>query len=187
MSSPKPRPAPPDATRQRADGTIRPLPVSQLHEIYGRRAVQSLQNGRVRALDDWPQRHLVDVTIPALARLGAPRVTLHRKAAPVFKACFAEIEARGLSDRIRTYNGAYVARRKGWNPRRTLSAHAFGIAIDMNAKWNGYGVAPAPIGADGSVRELVAIFNAWGFAWGGHFKPAKYFDGMHFELARRDL
>lgn len=184
---PRPVPAPPEATRKRADGTIRPLSVSELQAIYGPLQVESLPNGRVRPLHGWPAAHLVDVSIPALQRLGAASITVHRKAAPVFKACFAEIERRGLSERIRTYDGAYVARRKGWNPRRTLSAHAFGIAIDMNAQWNGYGVVPAPVGEAGSLRELVAIFNAWGFAWGGHFKPAKYFDGMHFELARRDL
>ena len=79
-----------------------------------------------------------------------------------------------------------MPRKKGWNPRRTLSAHAYGVAIDLNARWNGYGVKPAPRGAPGSLVELVDIFAAHGFAWGGHFRPARYADGMHFELARLD-
>jgi hypothetical protein len=43
------------------------------------------------------------------------------------------------------------------------------------------------MGATGSVRELVPFFEAEGFAWGGYFDPARFRDGMHFELARRDL
>lgn len=39
-------------------------------------------------------------------------------------------------------------------------------------------------GAHGSVRELVALFEAEGFAWGGYFEPETVRDGMHFELAR---
>lgn len=82
--------------------------------------------------------------------------------------------------------GLWVPRHKGWNPARGLSSHSWAIAIDLNAPWNGYGATPAPLGAHGSVRELVPFFAAEGFAWGGDFSPP-YVDGMHFELARFDL
>ena len=75
----------------------------------------------------------------------------------------------------------------GWDPSRGLSTHSWGAAIDLNVPWNGYGAVPAALGAHGSVRELVPIFESEGFAWGGYFKPQSIADGMHFELSRLDL
>lgn len=66
---------------------------------------------------------------------------------------------------------------------RGLSSHTWGIAIDLNVAWNGYGNVPAAHGVHGSVRQLVAIFESEGFAWGGYFEPLSICDGMHFELA----
>ncbi|MEO1040545.1 MAG: M15 family metallopeptidase [Pseudomonadota bacterium] len=177
---------PPDVIR-RADGTIRPLRPARLAALYGPMPVRPLANGRVLHTDDWPQRALVEVKLAGLARLGVHRVRLNRCAAPYFQAAFEAISAAGLSDRILSFHGAYVPRKKGWNPKRTLSAHAYGVAIDLNAQWNGYGARPAGPAEEGGLTELVPIFARYGFAWGGHFKPAKYADGMHFELARLNL
>ena len=64
---------------------------------------------------------------------------------------------------------------------RTPSNHSFATAFDINAAWNGLGREPAARGEKGSVRELVPIFEKWGFRWGGNFRRR---DGMHFEIAR---
>ena len=60
----------------------------------------------------------------------------------------------------------------------------WGVAIDLNARWNGAGHPPASPGQQGDLTPLVPLFAAQGFAWGGHF--SSNVDGMHFELARRN-
>jgi hypothetical protein len=110
---------------------------------------------------------------------------VHRTAEKHFAAVFAEIEALGLTGVIRTCAGTFVPRHKGWDPSRGLSSHSWGIAIDVNVAWNGYGKTPAAPGTTGSVHEIVPVFERHGFAWGGYFSPP-YEDGMHFELARSD-
>ena len=55
-----------------------------------------------------------------------------------------------------------------------LSVHAFGAAVDINAKFGDYwqwakrtdGACP---GATGSRRQIVEIFERHGFIWGGRW------------------
>jgi hypothetical protein len=108
------------------------------------------------------------------------------KAQGPFQRVFKAIADAGLDDQIRTCAGTFVPRHKGRNPARGLSVHSWGIAIDLNAQWNAYGTAPAALGNHGSTRELIPLFEAEGFAWGGYFEPLSICDGMHFELARLD-
>jgi hypothetical protein len=57
----------------------------------------------------------------------------------------------------------------------TLSNHAFGLAFDLNVPENQRGTV-------GRInRQVVAIFQSWGFTWGGVWH---YTDPMHFELNR---
>jgi hypothetical protein len=89
---------------------------------------------------------------------------------------FRAWEKAGVADRIDTWNGSAVYRKTRGGQR--LSSHAFGIAFDINAATNPFGVIPSSPGKAGCVYELVKIANAEGWYWGGHFsKP----DGMHFE------
>ncbi len=72
-----------------------------------------------------------------------------------------------------------------WRPiahTERLSAHSFGVAIDLNAKINGYwqwnkGEDPLTLRKD-FPDEVVKVFERHGFIWGG--KWAEY-DIMHFE------
>ncbi len=168
---------------RRADGTIRPLRDADLRLAFGDIRHTEKEGGRVRLEDAWIEANLQSMDVDVLGQ----KITVHTKAVEPFRRVFAAIEEAGLGDRILTFDGTWVARHKGWNRERNLSAHAWGVAIDLNARWNGYGVRPAPRGEHGSLIELVPHFAAEGFAWGGHFRPSKYLDGMHFELARRDL
>ncbi len=168
---------------RRANGTIRPLRDSELRLAFGDIRHTEGNGGRVDLEKAWVAENIVMVEVEVLER----EIPVHAKAAELFKRTFAAIGEAGLGDRILTYDGTWVARHKGWNPKRNLSAHSWGVAIDVNSRWNGYGVRPAPRGEHGSVVELVPYFAAEGFAWGGHFRPSKHLDGMHFELARRDL
>ena len=66
-----------------------------------------------------------------------------------------------------------------------LSAHSWGIAIDLNARYGAYWrwqKSPAPESILNLRRsypgEIVKIFEAQGFIWGGKWS---HYDLMHFE------
>jgi peptidoglycan LD-endopeptidase CwlK len=66
-----------------------------------------------------------------------------------------------------------------------LSAHAFGIAIDINPDYSDYWRWSGSIGQKGPVpyrnripHEIVEIFERHGFIWGGKWY---HYDTMHFE------
>lgn len=78
---------------------------------------------------------------------------------------------RDLACHVLTWDGCFNIRKKrGGN---SWSLHSWGIAIDINAAWNGFGEDPMmPL-------EVVACFEEAGFEWGGYWEKK---DGMHFQL-----
>ncbi|MCQ0091385.1 M15 family metallopeptidase [Roseovarius sp. M141] len=78
--------------------------------------------------------------------------------------------------------GGFLWRRVAGTER--LSAHAYGIAIDLNADLGGYwrwtGAAEGRVGAyhNRIPEALVREMERRGFIWGGKWH---HFDGMHFE------
>jgi hypothetical protein len=170
---------------RRADGTIKPLSVAQIEQVFGRLVVEERKDkpGFVRIERDWERRNITKLATPLLADLGFEYIRVHVKAAPHFAAVFEEIAQRQLQGVLLGCGGTFVPRHINRDPDRPLSSHSWGVAIDLNVEWNGYRRQPALAGLIGSVRELVPIFAAQGFAWGGHFSIP---DGMHFELARQD-
>ena len=148
------------------------------------------QYGGVIILGGWVGKNIVTVNVPQLA--GTPtyggdcsgKIRFHKKAAAQLKAAWQEIEDAGLLGRVLQWGGSFVARHICWKPKNRLSSHSWGIAFDINVPWNGYGATPPAAGEHGSIRELVPILEAWGFAWGGWFGTP---DGMHFEAYLADL
>lgn len=171
---------------RRVDGSIRNLSIDQIREIFGNFAFDEAKGGAITIRGDWTKTELTEIDCPALGATPFSRVTVHKKAADAFARVFKAIDDAGLAHLIRTCAGTWVPRHMGWNPNRALSSHSWGIAIDLNPQWNGYGQVPAALGEVGSNREIVSIFEREGFAWGGYFQPLQYTDGMHFEFARRD-
>ena len=176
----------PLAVRRRTDGTILPLSDQDLPNVFGRFTYTEGQKGNINVDQTWIQQNIVAFQTPLLADLGFPSIDLNRKAVLPFQQAFAAIQAAGLGSKLLSCDGTFVTRHKGHDPTRGLSSHSWGVSMDINAKWNAYGQIPAPLGAIGSTREFVSIFEALGFAWGGYFSHP-YEDGMHFELARFDL
>lgn len=141
----------------------------------------------IELLDDWADKNLIRVHIAVLK--GIPTyggrfsgdVLFYKYAVPQLLAAWHSVAQHGLMDRVLTWDGSFVPRlvRGSYS---TPSNHAFGIAFDINAKWNGLGAKPPLAGEKGSVRELVPIFEKYGFTWGGHYKCRP--DGMHFEVKR---
>ena len=128
---------------------------------------------------NWEGNHLVTVRIPEIAVLRA--IKLHRAVAPQFTAFFKAAVAKGLAGKVLTYDGSFVARTLTAKPS-VRSNHAFGSAIDINAKWNGWGQPQAPRGSHGSVAELADFCVDFGLYWGGWYSGRK--DAMHFEAVK---
>ena len=87
----------------------------------------------------------------------------------------------GLSLHLQSWDGCLAVRYKRGKAGGTeadLSNHAWGSAMDLNARWNRLGQPPAGIGRPGCLLPLVAIANDQGWAWGGDFTTP---DGMHWE------
>lgn len=147
----------------------------------------------IRITDDWAKENLEKVSIsplPDAAQHGVELVRFHRLVAPAFEALLEAWGDAGLLEHILSWNGSYVPRyKRGRAPRpgepdnvAYLSAHSWGSAFDINARWNGLGRAPAPLGAPGSVLPLVPIAKSLGWFWGGDFRGRK--DPMHFEICK---
>jgi hypothetical protein len=118
----------------------------------------------------WVERNIVTTEVPLLGT-----VTCHRKLIPMVRGALYEIVAAGLSSEIKVYSGCWAARTVARSPTAPPSYHAYGAAIDINAPQNPYGTKPT------MNREIVRIFESWGFNWGGDFLIP---DGHHFEFWR---
>jgi len=136
----------------------------------------------VEFLDDWEARNIVEVYVPQLDGIeggAAGRVLFNRVGTEQLLSAFEEVEARGLIDRITRWCGSYIPRTVRGSTAR-LSNHAFGTAFDINCAENWLGTQTPAVGEPGSVLELVPVFEAHGFEWGGNYRMP---DPMHFQLA----
>src|SRR6266545_43572 len=120
----------------------------------------------------WVARHIVTAQVPILGR-----VTCNRAVIPQLRGALAEVARRGLANLVDPggYAGCYAARVIAGDPGPSIAHHAWGSAIDLNARANPQGLPPH------QDPRLVRIFERWGFTWGGRWLVP---DGMHFELLR---
>lgn len=146
-------------------------------EVYGGGGTGGACYGNAKA---YVEKNLTSVSI-----LGKS-ITVHKKAYPAFKA---------VSDKLKNFKGykintigAYVFR---CNVNASsvdrfdlcadgcvLSAHAFGIAVDINWEENCNGCSNFDL-----PREIIDAFESYGFRWGGRYKSifGSTIDPMHFE------
>ena len=101
---------------------------------------------------------------------------------PLEKAFFF-VKTRKLEAEIKTWDGCFNIRKKRGNASPSL--HSWGLAIDINAAWNGYNKPPT------MSKELVQCFKDAGFDWGGDWGLGekgnwKGCDSMHFQLKGLD-
>ena len=101
------------------------------------------------------------------------QIRCHKLLVPVFSNLFARIQSAGLQDKITSFGGCFAFR-----PQRTgtkLSAHAWGIAIDLNPETNQQGTR-------GNMDpDIVELFREAKFEWGGDWH-GKSCDPMHFQF-----
>ena len=89
---------------------------------------------------------------------------------PLTKA-FKNLISTGCVKELKTWDGCFNIRKK--RGLASMSLHSWGIAIDVNAAWNGLNMTPA------LSKEFVNCFVTAGFDWGGTWTRK---DGMHFQL-----
>ena len=95
---------------------------------------------------------------------------------PFLQIAFTNLIKTGCVKELRTWDGCFNIRKKVGG--KSLSLHSWGLAIDLNAAWNGYGQKPA------LSKQFVSCFTLAGFDWGGAWsKPV----GMHFQLSSLEL
>ncbi len=91
--------------------------------------------------------------------------------APLTKA-FKNLIDTGFVKELKTWDGCFNIRKK--RGLKSMSLHSWGIAIDVNAAWNGLGKTPQ------LSAGFVKCFTDAGFDWGGNWTNRP--DGMHFQL-----
>lgn len=122
----------------------------------------------------WMAQNLVTVSPPLLPGI---RLTLHKDVVGPFNNFLAAAQAAGVLKDIITV--------QSFNPRlvrgstTTLSMHATGRAVDINAEWNPQGKAPIPEGEKGSVVRLFPIAEQTGWKNGRGFRTP---DPHHFQF-----
>jgi hypothetical protein len=150
-----------------------PQPVGTVSgTTIGTMSFRILKNGFIDPDPGWVAANITTAGVPILGSVRCHRIMFNQ-----LSGALAEIEQVGLANEIRPgdYAGCYVPRFIDRDPRRGLSMHAFGLAVDLNVSTNG-------LGTRGDMHpDVVAIFQKWGFTWGGTWSRP---DPMHFELAR---
>lgn len=133
------------------------------------------------ATEEWVRRTLGRAVLPAPLPLSWDRSRMvgtflcHRLLVERFEAALDRVHANpAVWATVNDFGGCYAFRvMRGI--RDTLSAHAWGIAIDLD-------VCDNPMGAMPRVHpDVIDAFEGEGFAWGGRF-PGRRRDGMHFEF-----
>ncbi len=138
----------------------------------GTMSFRILKNGFIDPDPGWVASNIATGSVPILGSVRCHRIMFNQ-----LSGALGEIQEVGLASEIRPgdYAGCYVPRFIDRDPRRGLSMHAFGLAVDFNTSTNA-------LGTRGDMHpDVVAIFQKWGFAWGGAWSRP---DPMHFELAR---
>jgi hypothetical protein len=145
-------------------------------QLFGDPKPRPLKDGYAKLDPDF----LVNIKFFDFPILG--RLYFHSKVFPQLFNCLKVIEKQGLAKEIdvettKRIGGTFVPRYQRWDPKYSLSSHAFGIAIDMFS-----------VGSNGEIKkvkwseEFIKIFEDNGFYWGGNFKG--FYDPVHFEVCR---
>jgi hypothetical protein len=127
----------------------------------------------------WQADFLVRIALPFALPLSWDKsrtvtvMTCHKLMADVFTGVFGHIQSSGLQEKITSFGGCFSFR-----PQRTgtkLSAHSWGIAIDLNPGSNAQGT-------EGNMDPgVIKVFRAARFEWGGNWQ-GKVRDPMHFQF-----
>lgn len=109
----------------------------------------------------------INKSIPALPN----RVYVNKILVAHLENTFRELISANVHHEIKTWDGCFNVRKK--RGLSTLSTHAFGIAVDLNAAWN-------PLGGKISwTDKFLSVWRNTGWVCGADWSGRK--DGMHFQ------
>jgi hypothetical protein len=113
--------------------------------------------------------------VPTSLEIGVipKRIYCNRIMVQPLTQAFTNLIQRGFINELKTWDGCFNIRKKRGLASQSL--HSWGIAIDVNAAWNGLGKNPQ------LSAGFVKCFTDAGFDWGGTWKRK---DGMHFQLSK---
>jgi len=150
-----------------------PNGMKEVRQAYGSFKFTELSGGNVRITDSWPRDNLV--VLHDVLGLGLS-VQLHGLVAPRFIRAFQGALGVCPQYHVRMLGG-FCARHKMHDPKRELSIHSWGAAVDINWDTNGIGNnAPHDI-----PRDFIEAFVGEGWEYGGDWPSNP--DWMHFQLA----
>jgi len=157
-----------------------PQTKEEFFALYGKFAYVEAGGGRIKILDNWPEKNLVIVDLPLVGKH-----TLHKEIADdlmdIFKVIqFYELPVNPIYPGPIHWDGCYMPRHKMWNPTRQLSIHSWGCAVDLNANDN------LPGTAGNMSPKIVELFESRGWSWGGRWHGVNC-DPMHFSRCKEPI
>ena len=119
------------------------------------------------------EKNMVVWDVPANLEIGVipKRLYCNKDLIAPLTQAFTNLINRGHVHELKTWDGCFNIRKK--RGLASMSLHSWGIAVDVNAAWNGLGKEPT------LSAGFVKCFTDAGFEWGGVWKRK---DGMHFQL-----
>jgi len=120
------------------------------------------------------EKNMVVWDVPSELEIGVipKRIYCNKLLVKPLQSAFTNLITRGHVNELRTWDGCFNIRKK--KSGDTYSLHSWGLAVDVNAAWNGFGHKPT------LSKGFVECFTDAGFIWGGNWSIP---DGMHFQLA----
>lgn len=121
------------------------------------------------------ERAMVFWDVPPELEIGVlpKKIYCNRDMVNPLTEAFRKLIATGYVKELKTWDGCFNIRKKKGGT--TASLHSWGVAIDVNAAWNGFDSPPV------LSAGFVKCFTSSGFDWGGVWDTP---DGMHFQLTK---
>lgn len=121
------------------------------------------------------RKHMVLWDVPEHLEIGAipKRLYCNKDLVTPLQTAFTNLINMDFVKELKTWDGCFNIRKM--RGLQSMSLHSWGIAIDVNAAWNGLGKKPV------LSAGFVKCFTDAGFDWGGTWSRP---DGMHFQLSK---
>lgn len=119
------------------------------------------------------EKNMVVWDVPTELEIGVipKKIYCNKDLIKPLEQAFRNLISTGFVKELKTWDGCFNIRKK--RGLASMSLHSWGIAIDVNAAWNGLGKTPV------LSAGFVKCFTDAGFDWGGTWTRK---DGMHFQL-----
>jgi hypothetical protein len=149
----------------------------RLIHLYGDPSIDTIK-WEINNMMIWNISPLIHLSIECLPK----RIYIHKKFQPIVEKWFIALIENGVHNEIMTYDGCWNVRKK--RGLKSLSIHAFGMAIDLNASHNPLGYTREQCIAKGLkpfTNKFIQVSRKYvdcGFDWSTRV------DGMHFQIKK---